>query len=259
MNSKTLERIQVWSCGGGVQSAAIAAMLCIGHLDAPDIAVIVDTEREMSTTWEYFDAVLYPNCLERGIKIHRVNKSDYATVDLYSGADKSTLTIPAFTDHAGRIGKLPTYCSNEWKVRALQRFCIEKFPESKGFDQWLGISRDESHRMRFQQGKWQYKHPLIDDGRLMSRTDCIQIVRSLGWPEPPKSRCYMCPNQTQPEWEDMRENHPEDFLKAQDFESRIRVKDNSIYLHSSGKRLDQMITEEQLDFGGTCMSGMCFT
>lgn len=165
-----MSRIQVWSCGGGTQSAAIAALICNGSIPAPHLSVIIDTEREVQTTWDYFDNTLRPMCSAVGVDIHRVKKSQYATVDLYGGAERESLLIPAFTNKDGGIGKLPTYCSNEWKVRALQRFCVEKFPDAEGFDFWLGISRDESHRMRTgHAGKWQYKHPLIDDGRLMSR------------------------------------------------------------------------------------------
>jgi enterochelin esterase-like enzyme len=43
------ERTQLWASGGGVQSAAIAALIVQGKL-RPDLAVIVDTEREQSTT-----------------------------------------------------------------------------------------------------------------------------------------------------------------------------------------------------------------
>jgi hypothetical protein len=36
----------LWSCGGGTQSAAIAALIVRGDIRKPDLAVIVDTERE---------------------------------------------------------------------------------------------------------------------------------------------------------------------------------------------------------------------
>jgi hypothetical protein len=37
----------VWSCGGGTQSAAIAALIVSGQMPVPDLSVIVDTEREI--------------------------------------------------------------------------------------------------------------------------------------------------------------------------------------------------------------------
>ena len=51
-----MNRVQVWSSGGGTKSAAIAALICKNEL-MPDIAIIVDTEREVQTTWDYHDYV----------------------------------------------------------------------------------------------------------------------------------------------------------------------------------------------------------
>lgn len=238
-------RTQVWSSGGGTQSAAIAALICKGEL-CPDVSVIVDTEREVKQTWDYYDAVLVPELAKVGVTLHRVPKSKYATVDLYGGADGNSLLIPAFTDQSGEVGKLPTYCSNEWKERVVQRFCREMFPASTAFDIWLGISRDEFHRMRVgHTGKWGYRHPLIEGARQMSRNDCYSLVKSMGWPQPPKSRCYMCPNQTKAEWDDLE---PADAAKAEEFQRLIQERDPNVHLRDA-----------RLGAGGDCMSGFCFT
>ena len=239
-------RKQVWSSGGGTQSAGIAALIYTGQLK-PDIAIIVDTEREVTQTWDYHEKVIKPALLSVGVEIHRVSKSKYATVDLWGGKDGDTLLIPAFTTQtkSGKVGKLPTFCSNEWKARVVQRFCTELYPKAKGFDIWLGISRDEADRMKTGIGKWQYKHPLIDDGRMMSRQDCLKLVQSVGWPTPPRSRCWMCPNQGLREWQDLEANHPADYKKALHFEEQIQKRDPAVLLrHPSGSQ-------------GDCMSGMC--
>ena len=250
-----LKRMQVWSSGGGTQSAAIAALICRGDL-RPDVAVIVDTEREVSTTWEYHDKVIVPALAKVGVNLHRIPKSKYATVDLYSAKGHKIL-IPAFTTASGKVGKLPTYCSNEWKARVVRRFVSEIFPKEKGFDIWLGISRDEAHRMKRGEGRWQYKHPLIDDNRLMSRRDCVALVRDMGWPDPPRSRCWMCPNQGKYEWEELRKNTPGEFLKAKELEKEINKEDKHLYLSSSGVPLGN--ANHAIDNqGGDCMSGMCF-
>ena len=240
-------RTQVWSSGGGTQSAAIAVLICQGVLK-PDISVIIDTEREVSQTWEYHENVVKPALLKVGVEMHRVPKSKYATVDLYGGKDKDTLLIPAFTRSGPeeKEGKMPTFCSNEWKARVVKRFCTHLMPESKGFDLWLGISKNESHRMKTGEGKWEYKHPLIDDGRLMTRIDCLELVKAYGWPEPPRSRCWMCPNQGHDEWEDLIQKWPKDYLKAKVFEKEIQQIDPDVYLRGQGGAK------------GDCMSGMCF-
>jgi hypothetical protein len=40
-------RRRLWSSGGGTQSTAIAVLILQGRLPKPDLAVIVDTEREL--------------------------------------------------------------------------------------------------------------------------------------------------------------------------------------------------------------------
>ena len=55
-----VERTQLWSFGGGVQSAAIAALIVKGDLPCPDIAVIADTAFEKASTWAYLDDVIAP-------------------------------------------------------------------------------------------------------------------------------------------------------------------------------------------------------
>jgi hypothetical protein len=250
------ERIEVWSCGGGTQSAAIAALIVQGQLPKPDLAVIVDTEREVSETWAYHDAVIRPELEKAGVELHRVPKSRYATVDLYGGSNKDKLLIPAFTTFSGKVGKLPTYCSNEWKSRVVQRFCNERFPNAEGFTIWLGISMDEMERMRFARGKWQYSHPLVD--QRMRRADCVSLVHAMGWPTPPRSRCWMCPNQRSSEWRDLRENHPADWDKAVAFEKDLNGGAETFALHSSGQPLSELADDHPDLFGGDCMSGMCF-
>ena len=51
---------QIWSYGGGTQSAAIAALIVSGKLPVPDVAVIADTGREVSSTWDYLRDVVQP-------------------------------------------------------------------------------------------------------------------------------------------------------------------------------------------------------
>jgi len=153
---------QVWSCGGGTQSAAVAALIIQGRLPKPDLAVIVDTEREKSSTWRYLDDVIRPNLAKVGLAVERVPKSRFATVDLYGGKDGDTLLIPAFTTQNGSVGKMETFCSVEWKREVTARWL-----RSLGVEQarvWIGISRDEMRRIRSPRRQWlQEWYPLLFD------------------------------------------------------------------------------------------------
>jgi len=244
-------RAQIWSSGGGVQSTAIAALICQGELK-PDLSIIVDTERELSTTWDYLDRWVNPALEKAGGKLHRIPKSEYATVDLMRNDD---LLIPAFTTESGNIGKLPTYCSNEWKQRVMRRWATEQ--GVKQADIWIGFTIDELRRVTTTIGKWQNKYPLIE--KRMTRGDCIALVKRMGWPEPPRSSCWMCPNKPHHEWEWQKKNAPRDFQKAVEFEKEIQRHDEDVWLTDSGRPLEESDFSEPDDlFIGRCDSGMCF-
>jgi len=248
-------RYQIWSSGGGVQSAAIAALIVSGKIAPPDLSLIIDTEREGSKTWEYMDAVITPALATVNVKLHRIAKSDFSTVDLYaSGGD---LLIPAYTDQNGEVGKLPTFCSNEWKQRAARRW-VKTQTDATQFDVWLGISTDEMRRIKQVDGKWKNRYPLIE--QRMNRGDCLAIVERMGWPAPPRSSCWMCPNKSAGEWIDLRENSPGDFSKAIKFENEIRQIDDGLWLTATGQPLSEFTVTKTPDlFTGRCDSGFCFT
>jgi hypothetical protein len=251
MNSRT----QVWSSGGGVQSAAIAALIVQGHL-RPDLAVIIDTEREQSTTWTYMDEVVSPALAKVGVVLNRVKKSEFEKTDLYGGKDKDTLLIPAFTDLSGDVGKLPTFCSSYWKREVVKRWITAQ--GAKKVDQWLGISVDEMGRIvKDEGGKWATRYPLIE--RALNRGQCVDLVRSMGWPDAPRSSCYMCPNHTAHEWRDIRDNKPQDWQAAIKFEREIRLVDKNAFLHHDAVPIDEADLDEKNGvLFDHCDSGMCF-
>lgn len=250
-------RTQIWSSGGGVQSTAIAALIVSGKLPMPDLAVIADTGREQSTTWDYMDRVTVPALERVGVTLHRVPASQYATVDLYTGSKGDTLAIPAFTDQSGEIGKLPSYCSNEWKTRVVQRWATEQGVLAA--DVWKGISTDEKRRATRTFGKWRSRYVLIE--QRMNRGDCIAIVARMGWPLPPRSSCWMCPNHTQEEWRDIRDNKPADWAAAVKFDREIRKRDPHAYVHSDCVPLDKANLDDSngVLFDHSCTSGVCFS
>lgn len=252
----------VWSCGGGTQSAAIAALIVRGVLPKPDVAVIADTGREASETWRFYDEILVPELSGVGVDLvrlpHSIDGSGYNTVDLLSGADKKTIVMPMFTDKDG-IGMLPKYCSNEWKSRPVDRYLREL--GLKSGEMWIGFSTDEIRRCRKPDDKknWNHSYPLID--LKMSRGDCIATVEKMGWGTPPRSACWMCPYHNNVEWAHLKENEPDDFAKAVSLEKDLQKIDPNVFFHNSCEPLDSVnFYDDQTDlFGNRCASGMCFT
>lgn len=244
----------VWSYGGGTQTAAIAVLILQGKLPKPDIAVMADTGREIQSTWDYLYTVVQPALDSIGLTVE-IAAHDLSTVDVY--AHNSDLLVPVFTSQNGG-GKLPTYCSNEWKKHVIRRWLRQQGVND--CDVWLGISTDEIERMKPSELNW-YRHayPLIEMVPT-SRVNCAALVESFGWPSPPKSRCWMCPNQSPLMWADMRKQQPIEFSKAVSFEREIQERDRHVWLHKAMIPLTEAvdITDKQPSLFDGCDSGYCF-
>lgn len=241
---------RVWMYGGGRQSACIAVLIKRGLLPVPDYATIADTGREKLSTWLYLKNVVQPAL---NFQIHIVSKSEFATVDLWGGKDKDTLLIPAYTNQSGEVGKLETFCSNEWKTRVIERWLGRRGVGK--FEKWVGFSLNEKKRwgpMKKYHGDT-VRFPLVDD--FPSTTEqAVEIVRSEGWPPPPQSSCWMCPNMRDQEWKKLS---PEEFEKACQFDEEIRTKDPHAYLHPSCTPLRQVKFSKDGE-DRQCDKGVCF-
>lgn len=246
----------VWSYGGGTQTAAIAVLILQGKLPKPDLIVMADTGREIETTWAYLRDVVQPALDAIGLTVEIV-PHELSRVDLYDSKGGDLLLIPAFTSQNGE-GKMNTYCSSEWKRDTLARYLRQRGVTDCAV--WLGISTDEVERMKPSRNKWQrHIYPLIEMVPL-NRVACSALVQSFGWPAPPKSRCWMCPNQSPLMWADMRREQPGEFAKAVDFETEIRERDAHVWLHRAMIPLTDAVdlTDMQLFLFDGCDSGYCF-
>jgi hypothetical protein len=253
---------QVWSCGGGTQSGAIATLIKLGKLPTPDYAFMIDTGRERASTWPFVDGFIRPALAEVGLELTIVKTADFTDhLDAFYKNQQGELTIllPGFTNSNGQKGKLSPFCSGKWK-----RDVAERWMRSKGIQKarnWIGISRDEASRMRAQHRGWlQIWYPLIFDVP-MTRPRCVELIRQQGWTDVvPHSACYMCSNQSDAEWLDMKVNHPRDFVAACVFEQEIRRTDPNFYLHATLQPLSQVdFTGQHTMFGDLGCSTGCFT
>jgi hypothetical protein len=261
--------VEIFSHGGGTQSAAITALIVQGKLPKPDFVCIVDTERERPTTWTYLDAVIRPALASVGLEVHRIRNAEWASIPEHGkdwlSHNGNTVLLPAFTSQGEGGGKLSGFCSSRWKVETQQRYVREKLGiPSREQRNWIGFSLDEARRaMRMMQGD-EYKAgrirlPLIHDVPLR-RQQAIRIVEKMGWPTPPRSACWMCPNQRDDEWRDLKTNHPSEFKSACELEKEVQSVDPHVWFHSSCKPLSEIdFTEEPDLFGDSaCKSGVCF-
>lgn len=252
------DRKIVFSYGGGIQTVAISILIGKGKLPTPDYIVMADTGREGQRTFEYINQFINPFFMSTIGREVQIASHELATVDLFAHNDD--LLLPVYTE----TGKLPTFCSTEWKENVIKRWLRQQGVES--CTAWLGFSFDESDRIRRRmnrktQLKW-YQADFPLSNLMLSRADCKQIIIDHGWPLPPKSACWMCPNRDNADWRDLKENSPDEFQKAVELEKEIQEWDDTIWLHEDRTPLDQVdfYTPDKMKSrsSGQCGLGYCF-
>jgi hypothetical protein len=236
------EITQVLKYGGGTQSIALVALMMLGKVPWPDLMVIADTSRERSTTWKYLDEVVNPALAPLGKTIHRPTVAQYAYRHEGVFNRTGTLLIPAFTKQGTDVGKMSGFCNSWWKQEVVKNWLRRTMGISpRNVCSWIGFSLDEYPRVLRMMAGDEYKEgrikfPLID--LMMKRRDSISLVEEMGWPTPPRSACYMCPNQNDDEWRDLKANHPAEFALAVQEERAMQARDPAFWLHDSCKPLD---------------------
>lgn len=248
----------------------IGALIVQGKLKRPDIAGIADTGFEAASTWKYYNETLFPALAAVGVEIHRIKASEWnpkrATV-FYEYKDKTRdpdLQIPAFSTRFGTVSKLSNHCTGRWKIEAMDKWIRQTYGLTRSkFCAWIGFSFDEASRaLRMMDGE-EYQNglirfPLIHDVRL-SRQQAVKLVEDMGWPKPPRSACWCCPNHSDFEWAKMKNERPAEFAKAVAFEQEIRKRDPDAWLHRSAMPLNEVAFDGPTDLLSTpCDSGVCF-
>lgn len=225
---------QIMSCGGGVQSTAMIALVYSGRITPPDLVLMVDTGYEKRGTVDYAHNVLIPACNSKGVEFKILKTPDPQIIN-----EKGMITIPAFKlMEDGTVQKLYTMCSGSWKMAVMRRH-IRSIGINKA-KSWIGISTDEAQRQRQSNVDWiGNRYPLLEEG--MSRYQCLYLIRSLGWPDPARSSCIMCPLQADEEYELMKYKYPEDYQRVVDIDNCIERHNPKIFLHKSMTRMRDII------------------
>lgn len=265
---------KIISLGAGVQSSAMVMMAARGVFgeDYPKVAVFADTGWEPSGVYAHLDW-LENEAGKYGIKIVRASKGNLRD-DFFRSVKTGdrVASIPFFVrNEDGTKGMLWRQCTSEYKIGVVRkeiRRLLGYQPRSRvkeHVELWMGISTDEIQRVKPSQVKFiTNKYPLIDCG--FSRMDCIRWMVDHGYPEPPKSSCIGCPYHNDAHWLDMKENDPQSWEEAVEFDRFVRnglpkVK-GEVYLHRSCKSLDEIEFDkkpayEQLDLFNNECEGMC--
>lgn len=244
--------VQVLNYGGGTQTIAMCLLVAHGALPRPDYIVMADTGREVASTFAYLDTYVRSLLAAHGLAV-AIAGHDLATVDLH--ALNGDLLLPAFTD----TGKLPTFCSSEWKARVVRRYLRSQ--GVTGATNWIGFTLEERGRVKDHgRAPWLKSYPLLD--LCLTRHDCEQIITRQGWPLPRKSRCYMCPHQSNAEWRELRDTKPDEFAAAVALDEEIRAADDfgAVYLHPARQplRVVNLDAEDRREPARQCGLGTCW-
>lgn len=273
----------VINLGAGVQSSTMALMAARGEITPmPDFAVFADTQAEPTEVYRWLDwlekqlpfpvyRVTQGNLTEESLKV-RVKDGKY-------GDNLSYLRriIPVFglSDTGEVVAALGRACTADYKIKPILKHIKDKCEIKWGqkdvtVTQWIGISYDEMQRMKLPSHPWtQHRWPLIE--KKMRRSQCLDWMKANGYPEPPRSACYYCPFHSNEEWRRLRNDDPEHFAKAVEFDKTLRVKWDEnrggmrmqVFLHKKCKPLDEIDFDspedkgqQSFDFTSEC-EGMC--
>lgn len=252
--------------------ALMAAEEEIGPM--PVAAVFADTQSEPQSVYKWLDwlegELPFPV-----IRVAKPKSIEETALEVRRRKDGSGFwsksAVPTFIANAdGTKGIIQRICTYDWKVVPLIRETkrLIKQHGATSAVQWIGISLDEAHRMKpSREAKIKHRWPLID--RAMSRHDCLNWMKGLNYPKPPRSACVFCPYHSDSEWRRLRDEEPKEFERAVKFEKDLqavkRISDNLNgvpYLHASLKPLGEVdfSTEEdrgQLNMFGNECEGMC--
>lgn len=240
---------EILSYGGGTQTAAMCVLVAQGKLPKPDYVIAADTGREMPTTWEYADTYMRPLLASVGLQLH-IAPHELSTVDVYAG--NGDLLVPAYTP----TGKLPTYCSGEWKARVVHRYARQVLGCGTDIVNWIGFSLDEANRVKGEEGR---RFPLID--LMLTKADCEYIITAAGLPLPRKSRCWMCPHQHNAEWQEVRADAAL-WQQAIELDAELRENDErgGVFLHPQRVPLElaDIDANDRKEPNRQCAFGLCF-
>jgi hypothetical protein len=218
-------RLRVLSLGAGVQSSTLALMAARGEVGPmPDCAIFADTQSEPAKVYAHLD------WLEKQLPfpVHRVTAGSLRDEILgaMSGKNRMDARPPFFTKSGGMLHR---QCTQDFKIIPIVRKVREliglkprqRGPKSPVVEQWIGISRDESVRMKSSRLSFiQHRWPLLE--MEMTRAGCIKWLTERQLPIPPKSACTFCPFTDQDRWADMKVNDVVSFADAVHIDEVIR-------------------------------------
>lgn len=224
----TTPTLRLQSTGAGVQSTAIAILIRDGKLPPIDGAIFADTGWEPQAVYAHLDRMEAELYKPLGIPLYRVSNGNIRADAL--NPETRGASMPLFVKNPDETeGMVRRQCTKEYKVQPIKRHVRELLgyphpkPIPKGIyaEQLVGISTDEVHRAKDSGIRYSVNtFPLLE--LELSRRDCLRILHAAGWETTPKSACIGCPFHGNAAWRRLRDDHPDEWDDAVDFDAQIR-------------------------------------
>lgn len=222
--------MRVLSLGAGVQSTVLALLACDGTLPGLDAAIFADTGWEPKAVYQQVQRIAAE--LERAnIAFYQVSKGNLRHDSV--NPDHRFASVPYFVRNPdGSDGMGRRQCTSEYKLSPINRKVREllgaKPPDFRSVargrvaEQWIGFSTDEIHRVDTKRDVLyvEKRYPLLELD--MSRKDCQRWLKASGWGHTVKSACIGCPFHGNAQWRDLRDNRPDEWADAIEFDRQIR-------------------------------------
>ena len=269
-------KVRTISFGAGIQSTTMLLMAAHGEIGPmPDYAIFSDTQDESEEIYEHIRFLQTPNV---GLPFPILTVTEGSIRDEILDAAKGIRGAwgrPPFfiLNEDGSTGMVRRQCTGDYKIDPIEREIRrilglrkgQHWPKKPVVESWIGISIDEIGRLSpSSHVAIHNRHPLVEIG--FSRRACVKWLRAHGYPIPPRSKCRICPYQSDAEWRRMRDTQPDDWASAVEVEHALRSGQHinlkgQLFLHRSCVALDQADidpkpNDRQGDWLAEC-TGMC--
>jgi len=198
--------------------AAIKGELSIG---LPDAIIHCDTQ------WERKASIEIKKYYTVWFESHGIPVIDTTAGNIKQLGAEEHIHIPFFTQDGGPLQR---QCTRHFKIDPAKKSMREfagyhpskpPHPKPGQFINWLGYSADEFGRMRNDGPKYQKKvYPLIKHG--IHRWESIAAFDRWELPTPVRSACLCCPYRKASEWLELKQQSPQEFREAVEFDKANR-------------------------------------
>ena len=255
------------SYGGGVQTSALLLAYDRGLLkEKPECAIFADTQAEPKQVYAFMEK------LEKKVKIPIIRSTRGSIIEYTKRYGYSMAPIYGLKENGIKIDKVMgrRSCTYLFKISIVNREIrkqtgtFRKRLKDIKFRVALGFSTDEEGRVSKSREAWiENIYPLLYELK-WSRKDCLNFVKEEIGELPPRSACYMCPYLTNSEWKELRDNDPESWNKAIEYDENIRNMRKGVrnYIHRDRVPLKEALIDKnefQADFFKQTCFGSCGT